>query len=74
VKFLGLENCARCSMISINQENAERSKEPIKTLATYRKRGNDIHFGRNVVHSGTGKISVGDEILIHQQQLMNKIR
>jgi uncharacterized protein len=66
VKFLGLENCARCSIISINQENATRSKEPIKTLSTFRKRGNDIHFGRNVVHTGTGTVSVGDQLLLPQ--------
>lgn len=64
VKFTGLENCARCSIISINQENGAISKEPLKTLSAYRRNGNSVCFGRNVVHSGVGKISVGDEILI----------
>lgn len=63
IKFLGLENCARCSIITINQENSEINKEPLKTLSAYRKKGNNVFFGRNVVHSGTGKISVGDEIV-----------
>ena len=64
VKFTGLENCARCSIISINQDNALISKEPLKTLSTYRRRGKNVCFGRNVVHSGIGKIGVGDKILI----------
>ncbi len=64
VKFTGLENCARCSIITINQENAAISKEPLKTLSAYRRCGNNVCFGRNVVHSGTGRISVGDKILI----------
>ncbi len=64
VKFLGLENCARCSIITINQENAEIDKAPLKALSTYRKNGNNVFFGRNVVHSGTGKISIGDEIIL----------
>ena len=40
----------------------EEEKEPLKTLAAYRRRGDDIHFARNVVHSGIGIINVGDEI------------
>ena len=69
VKFTGLENCARCSIISINQNNAFISKEPLKTLSTYRRSGNNVCFGRNVVHSSVGKISVGDKILIGQNIL-----
>lgn len=69
VKFTGLENCARCSIISINQDNAAISKEPLKTLSTYRRSENNVCFGRNIVHSGAGKISVGDEILIGQNIL-----
>ena len=69
VKFTGLENCARCSIISINQDNAFISKEPLKTLSTYRRSGNNVCFGRNVVHSSVGKISVGDKILIGQNIL-----
>ena len=64
VNFWGLENCARCSIITINQENSEKTKEPLKTLSTYRKEGKNVLFGRNVVHSNIGEISIGDEIII----------
>ena len=69
VKFTGLENCARCSIISINQDNAAISKEPLKTLSAYRRSGNNVCFGRNVIHFGTGKISVGDKIIIWEGNL-----
>ena len=64
INFTGLENCGRCSIISINQENAAITKEPLKILSAYRKTNNNVYFGRNLVHSGLGKISVGDEIVI----------
>jgi uncharacterized protein len=64
VHFIGLENCARCSMITINQQTAEKTKEPMTVLATYRKVGNNVIFGRNVVHTGTGIVNVGDELII----------
>lgn len=62
INFTGLENCGRCAIANIDQENAVKEKEPLKTLATYRKRGNQIWFARNVVHGGIGIVNVGDEI------------
>jgi len=64
VKFTGLENCSRCAIVNINQENAVKEKEPLKTLATYRRNINGIPFARNVVHTGTGIVNVGDEIFL----------
>jgi len=51
--------CSRCIVPSIDIATAERSKEPIKTLTTYRKRNNNIFFGQNVVADGVGEIKVG---------------
>ena len=69
INFTGLENCRRCMVPNIDPEKGvlNSDKEPTKTLATYRMRDNKIEFGRNVVHQGTGLISVGDEL-----QLVNK--
>jgi len=55
--------CARCVTTTTNQDTAERGKEPLRTLATYRHvphRG--AMFGQNVVHASTGMIRVGDEV------------
>lgn len=61
--FLGVKPCARCVITTINQDNGEKGAEPLKTLATYRKKGNKILFGQNVIAQSIGaKIQVGDTI------------
>lgn len=54
--------CARCSTTTVDQATGERGKEPLKTLATFRREGSQVFFGVNVVHSGTGTIAVGDPV------------
>jgi uncharacterized protein YcbX len=44
--------------------NGSKNEEPLKTLSTYRKVNNRILFGYNLLHSGTGTISAGDELKI----------
>lgn len=62
--FNGVKLCARCNITTINQVDASKGKEPLKTLAGYRSKNKKIYFGQNVVHSATGVISVGDELVI----------
>jgi uncharacterized protein YcbX len=62
IQFYGVKLCARCNIITINQETAEQSKEPTRTLATYRAKNNKIYFGQNLLHKGQGRINVGDSI------------
>ena len=64
VRFTGLENCARCAIPNVDPESGipGKDKEPLRTLAGYRTQDHKINFGRNVVHSGSGMISIGDEI------------
>jgi uncharacterized protein YcbX len=64
IAFNGVKLCARCIMITIDQEDAVIEKEPTKTLASYRAKNNKIYFGQNLVHSGSGTISVGDELTV----------
>lgn len=54
--------CARCVVITIDQATAEKGKEPLKTLAAYRKEGKSIMFGANAVLLNPGKIKVGDPV------------
>jgi uncharacterized protein YcbX len=62
VMMRGVKPCARCIMTTTNQVTAERSKEPLNTLSTYRKKDNKIYFGQNVLAKGLGSINVGDLI------------
>jgi uncharacterized protein YcbX len=56
--------CGRCTITTVNQLNAKTGKEPLATLATFRKRDNEVHFGQNCVHHGPGTIRLGDEVEI----------
>jgi uncharacterized protein YcbX len=63
-KFAGIKPCARCIIPTINQDNAQKGTEPLKTLSSYRSRNNKIYFGQNVVVLAAGKISEGDIIQV----------
>jgi uncharacterized protein YcbX len=54
--------CGRCLVTTTDQMTGDRGKEPLRTLATYRKRGAEVMFGQNVVHDGPGRLSVGDPV------------
>jgi uncharacterized protein len=64
IHFNGVKLCARCNITTINQADASKGKEPLKTLAGYRLKNKKIYFGQNVVHTGTGIITIGDEIKV----------
>lgn len=52
--------CGRCATILVEQESGAKGKEPLKTLATYRKlNGPDPVFGQNVVHQSEGVLETG---------------
>jgi uncharacterized protein len=60
--------CARCVTTTVDQATAERSKEPLRTLATYRKVGSEVMFGQNVIHRTTGRLQVGDRVTVVSQR------
>jgi uncharacterized protein YcbX len=62
ISFYGAKLCARCLMITIDQQTGSKAKEPLKTLATYRLKNNKIMFGQNLVHIGDGVIKIGDSL------------
>jgi uncharacterized protein YcbX len=62
--FSLIKPCARCMLTTIDQATAEKGKEPLKTLASYRTFGNRVLFGQNMVAMSKGKIKVGDPLVI----------
>ncbi len=60
--FFSVKPCVRCVMTTINPQTAERGKEPLKTLATYRRVERGILFGQNVMAGSEGVVRVGDPI------------
>ena len=62
IDFFGVKLCARCNILTIDQDTAIQSKEPTRTLATYRAKNNKIYFGQNLLHRGEGIVHVCDPI------------
>lgn len=62
ILFYGVKLCARCIITTINPDTATKGKEPLRTLATYRMRNNEVYFGQNLLYKGEGQIQVGDAI------------
>ncbi|MGC1307549.1 MAG: MOSC N-terminal beta barrel domain-containing protein [Phormidesmis sp.] len=62
--------CARCSIPNVDPRTGDRSKEPTKTLSTYRYWNSGIWFGQNCVQhldSGMTELStlrIGDAIAV----------
>ena len=62
VPFRVAEPCPRCAITTVDQRTGTRGKEPLRTLATYRKSDGEVFFGRNLLHDALGTISVGDTV------------
>ncbi|UNO38892.1 MOSC N-terminal beta barrel domain-containing protein [Streptomyces sp. MST-110588] len=61
VSFRVAKPCGRCVVTTTDQRTAERGKEPLRTLARHRRRGDQLVFGQNLIPEGTGTIRVGDD-------------
>jgi uncharacterized protein len=59
VSFQVVKPCARCVVTTVDQESGKKGPEPLRTLATYRKRSGKVYFGQNLVHDGEGLLEVG---------------
>ena len=59
--------CARCPIPTIDQQTAIRYKEPLTTLAAYRRdpaNPGNVCFGQNVIHeTKSGRLRVGDAVM-----------
>ena len=64
--FHVVKPCDRCVVTTIDQEKGIKDgKEPLKTLAEYRQRGDKILFGQYLIPENSGeKISLGDQVEI----------
>lgn len=60
--FQLVKPCARCMIVTTDQQSGTRSKEPLRTMATYRSRGSKVMFGVNAMGPSFGTIRVGDPI------------
>ncbi len=64
-RFVGVKPCSRCVLITVDQDTAQKSDEPLRTLSTYRKRENKIYFGQNLLAIDHSVIREGDLITLN---------
>ena len=56
------KRCDRCVVTTVNQATAEVGKEPLRTLASYRKDGNQVYFAMNAIPEREGTVAVNDRV------------
>ncbi|HEX6433029.1 MAG TPA: MOSC N-terminal beta barrel domain-containing protein [Gemmatimonadales bacterium] len=66
VGFRIVKPCERCVVTTTDQATAAVGKEPLRTLARYRKVRGKVMFGQNAVHETLGRLAVGDRVLASQ--------
>jgi uncharacterized protein len=64
--FRVVKPCSRCAITTVDQERGATGKEPLRTLARFRKVGNKVLFGQNLIHDGTGTLHTDDPVEIVQ--------
>ncbi|HJQ28512.1 MAG TPA: MOSC N-terminal beta barrel domain-containing protein [Rubrobacter sp.] len=62
VPFRVAEPCPRCAITTVDQSTGAPGREPLRTLATYRKTELGAVFGRNLIHDALGTVRVGDPV------------
>lgn len=62
--------CSRCVIPTIDPDSGEKGREPVPTLAQYRRRADGaIYVGQNVIHDAPGELAVGMDIeLLESEQ------
>ena len=66
VRVALVKPCARCSVVTVDPGTGERGKEPLRTLATYRKSEHGVLMGQNGLHAGPGVLRTGDAIVVEK--------
>jgi uncharacterized protein YcbX len=56
--------CDRCVVITIEEGSSEIGKEPLATLASYRRWDGAVWFGAKVIPKNIGRLRVGDVLQV----------
>ena len=56
--------CDRCVVTTVDQATGERGVEPLRTMATFRRRDDAVWFAVNAIPDGPGEIAVGDALTV----------
>jgi hypothetical protein len=64
VPFRVAKPCGRCVVTTIDQQTAERGRQPLAMLGRRRRFGQQLVFGQNLIPDATGTIRVGDTVRV----------
>lgn len=65
IPMKGVKLCARCVVTTTDQATGQRDgPEPLRELAQFRRWPRGVMFGQNVVHYGTGRLRLGDILVV----------
>ncbi len=64
VRFRVAKPCARCVMVTLDPDTGRFGKEPMRTLAGYRRQEGNVFFGQNIIPEHEGVIRVGDRVRV----------
>lgn len=64
VTLAGVKPCARCPIPTIDQATAQRGREPLRTLSTFRQRDGKVLFGQNVIPRSGGWLRLGARVTV----------
>lgn len=74
VVFHVAKPCARCAITTVDQSAGTTGREPLATLATYRKRKGHVYFGQNLIHASEGTIRLGDIVHVEHMKMQPQPR
>ncbi len=66
ITFRVVKPCERCAITTVNQRSATKSKEPLRTLARYRRSGKKVLFGQNLIHDKSDTLHTDDPVEVIQ--------
>jgi uncharacterized protein len=64
VPFRVAKPCGRCVVTTIDQQTAERGRQPLAVLGRRRRFGQQLVFGQNLIPDGTGTVRIGDPVRV----------
>ncbi len=62
IAFRVVKPCDRCVITTVDQAQGIRGKEPLHTLAQYRRWDGKIWFGQNLIQEQLGMLKIGDSV------------
>jgi uncharacterized protein YcbX len=64
--FRVVKPCDRCIITTIDQETGERpdKREPLRTLASFRRDPRGVMFGQNLIPTSAGHVATGDRVVV----------